>query len=397
MGLAEHLRGCRIRYYLSRLCLLLLLVSCSADSRVESRATGAESADLASFSRATADDLYMEVLRLQSLGLLTDGDFQALQRALDEVDSRGETDAEREEGARTTIASFLRRRLLELSGGEHAAVVEAEAVGRGYLRQVHRAGLDAAERYAEYTLLVAGMLGVPTSQGDMVLMVGLPVGGFLLVRAKGIAARALPRLVRKLTSADEVLEHAHKRGWSCTYASTPQELRQQAGEEALRAAEAGPYHVGASDVERKRPGKVNVWNPSDRKDNCTACVASVIRNSLDGYFNVHADEMEDLIGYTGFERNFNIQASLEYIRKATGLRASKAKIQSLGSYAPVGHYAIFTRWNGTYYRHVVYGRVSPTGRVSVFDPQSMRRMTYEEFLEEYGRVAQPVLLEAARE
>lgn len=107
--------------------------------------------------------------------------------------------------------------------------------------------------------------------------------------------------------------------------------------------------------------------------------------------------MEDLVGYAGRERNFSVQASLEYIRKATGLRASKARIQSLGPYAPVGHYAIFTRWNGTHYRHVVYGRVSPTGKLSVFDPQSMRRMTYEEFLEAYGQVAQPVLLEAARE
>lgn len=281
MGLAAPLRCSRTWYYLSRLCLLLL-VSCSADSLVEGRAPEAEPAALGSYSRATADDLYLEVLRLQSLGLLSDGNFWALQRALDDVDSRYGTDAEREEGARTAIASFLRRRLLELSAGEHAVVMEAEAVGRGYLRQVHRAGLDAAERYAEYTLLVAGMLGVPTSQGDMVLMVGLPVGGFLLVRAKGIAARALPRLVRKLTSADEVLERAHKEGWRCSYAATPQEMRQQAGAQALRAAEAGPYHVGAGGIEGRKPPKENVWNPSNRRDNCTACVASVIRNSLEG-------------------------------------------------------------------------------------------------------------------
>jgi hypothetical protein len=377
------------------LCLLLLLGSCSTDSGLKLSAPGTDAPPLVSDPRATADDLYFEVVRLHSLGLLSQGDFQALQRALNDVAAESCTDEELEERERSTLASFLRRRWHELRSGEHAALLEAESSGRGYLRQLQRAGLDEAERYSEYTLLVAGMLGVPTSREEMALMVGLPVGGFLLLRAKGVAARALPRLLRKYSSADEVVAYARQKGWSHAYASSPEELRNLAGEQAVRAAETGVPHIGTGGLRRPKPGKENPWNPSDRKDNCTACVTSVIRNSLDGYFSHDADEIERVFGHTGWERHLDAEKSLRYITDATGLRASRAKVQQLGPYAPVGHYTIYTRWDGVTYRHVVYGRVSPTGKVSIFDPQNMRRMTYEEFLGKYGKKIDIHLLEAA--
>ncbi len=52
----------------------------------------------------------------------------------------------------------------------------------------------------------------------------------------------------------------------------------------------------------------------------------------------------------------------------------------------MGHYAVFTRWDGGY-KHVVYGRVTATRRVIIYDPQSMERMTYQELLKRYGKAA----------
>jgi hypothetical protein len=170
-------------------------------------------------------------------------------------------------------------------------------------------------------------------------------------------------------------------------------LRQVAGEEAADAALHTEAHVGAH-REQPRPGKENAWNPSDRDDNCTACVATVIRNSMEGYFKYSAADMERLFGYAGRERQFDVNASLRYIEKATGLKATSNSVTMLGG-APVGHYAVFTRWSDGGYKHVVYGRVTPTGRVAIFDPQSMEHMTYEQMLKRYGK-AMPHRLEVAK-
>ena len=115
-----------------------------------------------------------------------------------------------------------------------------------------------------------------------------------------------------------------------------------------------------------------------------------------GYFeHSSADELERLFGYTGRERRFDPEKSLRYIEKATGLKASSKPVAMVGDRAPVGHYAVFTRWENGGYRHVMYGRVAPTGRVTIFDPQSMTHMSYEQMLKQNGGKALPYLLEAA--
>jgi hypothetical protein len=183
------------------------------------------------------------------------------------------------------------------------------------------------------------------------------------------------------------------RGLPVRYAAGDAELRQVAGDVAADAARRAETHVGAP---RGKPGagKQNVWNPSDRDDNCTACVATVIRNSLEGYFKYTADEMERFFGYTGRERRLSVEESLNYIEKTTGLKATADPVSMLGG-APVGHYAVFTRWSDGGYNHVLYGRITLTGRISIFDPQTMERMTYQQMQSRYGK-ARPFRLEVAR-
>jgi hypothetical protein len=344
---------------------------------------------------ASPEDLYFELVRLNSAGLLEPGRMDAIHRALDELDEKYEEGTEsHHEQMRVALASALRRALRDMRQHDDAAVAEAQYEGRAYAGKLNRAGVREAERHAENTLLIAGMMGVPTSEGDMVLMVAIPVGGYLVVRATGVAFKRLPLLLRKLRSADDIPEEAVKRGFRWGYASNPEEMRALGGELAARIADNPPPHVGAAETPRK--GKLNRWNPSDRTDNCTACVAAVIRNSIDGYFNHTAEELERLFGYAGRERRFSTEDSLHYIENATGLQASKAGIAILDPRAPAGHYAIFTKWEDGDYRHVVYGRVTPTGRVVVFDPQSMERMTYQQLLKRHGK-ARPHLLEEPHE
>jgi hypothetical protein len=170
-------------------------------------------------------------------------------------------------------------------------------------------------------------------------------------------------------------------------------LRRVAGDVAAEASLHAQAHVGARE-ERQLRGRENVWNPSNRNDNCTACVATVVRNSLEGYFKDTADELERIFGYAGRECQFDVDASLRYVEKATGLKATSKPVSMLEG-APVGHYVVFTRWSDGGYNHVVYGRVTPTGRVIIFDPQSLEHMTYQQMQKRYGSRARPHRLEMA--
>jgi hypothetical protein len=319
--------------------------------------------------------------------------MDALQRALDQMDAKAGGDEQERMGLyHSLLTAFLRRNLQELRAGEYAALLEAEEESRGYARRLNQAGVREAERYAEHTVLIAGVLGVPTSQEEMVLMVAVPVGGYIVVRVAGVAFKRVPLLLRHMRSADDLVDEARRLGVRPSYVATREEMRALAGDVAARVADAPPAHVGAS----KGPaggGKINVWNPSNRKDNCTACVAAVIHNSLKGLFEHSADDIERVFEYTGRERGLTVEASLRTIEKVTGLRANRKPVSMTDSRAVVGHYAVMTRWDKGQYNHVVYGRVTLTGRVVIFDPQSMKKMNYDELLREYGRSA-PYLLEA---
>lgn len=376
----------------SALLLMAALVGCGSTN--ESVHPDANSGVYDVEADESAEDLYFELMRLHSAGLLPPGRMESLLRALDEVDSRHEEgSAEHHEQQRVVLVSFLRRALRELRHGEDAAVAEAWYEGRAYARKLNHAGVHEAERHAENTLLLSGMMGVPTSKEDLVLMVGIPVGGYVVVKVGGMALQRAAFLMRKFRSVDDVVEHAKALNLHMSYAADEAELRQVAGDVAADAVLRTEAHVGTH-REKQFLGKENAWNPSDRDDNCTACVATVIRNSLEGYFKHTADEMEQLFGYTGRERRLNVEESLHYIEKATGLTATSGPVSMLGG-APVGHYAVFTRWSDGSYNHVVYGRVMPTGRVVIFDPQAMEHMTYQQMQKRYGK-ARPYRLEATK-
>ncbi|PTL84945.1 hypothetical protein DAT35_07810 [Vitiosangium sp. GDMCC 1.1324] len=342
---------------------------------------------------ASPEELYFELVRLHSAGLLEPGRMDAIRRTLDELDGRYEEGTEaHHEQMRVALASALRRALRDMRRGEDAAVAEAWYEGHAYAGKLYRAGVREAERHAENTLLIAGMMGVPTSEEDLVLMVAIPVGGYVVVKVGGMALKHAAFLMRKLRSVDDVVDRAKALGLRVKYAADEAELRRVAGDEAAETALRTELHVGTND--EPFVGKKNPWNPSNRKDNCTACVATVIHNSLEGYFEHSADELERLFGYAGRERQFNPEKSLRYIEKATGLKASSKPVAMIGGRAPVGHYAVFTHWREGNYHHVVYGRVTPTGRVIIFDPQSMTHMSYAQMLKEAGGRAMPYLLEA---
>ncbi len=346
-----------------------------------------------SCAESSVDDLYFEAVQLHSRGLLSQEKMDALQRSLDQMDDKAAGDEqERLALYHSLLTAFLRRNLQELRAGEYAPLLEAEEEGRGYARRLNEAGVDEAERYAEHTVLIAGVLGVPTSQEEMVLMVAVPVGGYIVVRVAGVAFKRVPLLLRHMRSADDLVDEARRLGVRPNYVATREEMRALAGEVAARVADAPAAHVGASKGPRGK-GKLNVWNPSDRNDNCTACVAAVIHNSLKGLFEHSADDIERVFEYTGRERNLNVEASLRAIEKATGLRASSKPVSMLRTDAVVGHYAVMTRWNGAEYAHVVYGRVTPTGRVIIFDPQDMTKMDYQQMQKKYGSKAAPFLME----
>jgi hypothetical protein len=144
------------------------------------------------------------------------------------------------------------------------------------------------------------MLGVPTSQEDLVLMVAIPVGGFVVVKVGGMTIGRAAFLLRRARTVDDVVEQGRRHGFQRRYAADMEALEDVAGGPAAKAMTQRPMHVGAGDGERV--GKQNPWNPSGRDDNCTACVAAVIHNSMEGYFKHSADELERLFGYVGRER-----------------------------------------------------------------------------------------------
>jgi hypothetical protein len=69
-------------------------------------------------------------------------------------------------------------------------------VGRDYARSYWHEGAAAGERAAEATLLVAGLLGTPTSKGDIVLMAGVPIGGMVLSKAVKISKALLGKVIK---------------------------------------------------------------------------------------------------------------------------------------------------------------------------------------------------------
>ncbi|HVG61036.1 MAG TPA: hypothetical protein VNA24_20925, partial [Hyalangium sp.] len=151
----------------------------------------------------SAEDLYFQALRLNFAGLVRPERMEQIQRQLAVVDEEYGEDPDHEMLLRKALLSSLRLAAAEVPR-EYLAVLEAEE-GRTYARRLHRAGVSAAARSAEGMVLVAGMLGVPTSEEDALLMVAIPAGGYLLVKIGGMALKRAVFLLRSSQNTDAVV------------------------------------------------------------------------------------------------------------------------------------------------------------------------------------------------
>jgi guanyl-specific ribonuclease Sa len=156
---------------------------------------------------AAPADLYWEVLRLQAAGLIGEMEIARVQRELDVIEAYYAIDQGRDELVRRTLVAALRRTYGADPGGENAPLHDAQG-GRAYARRLHGAGVRAAESHSQRTLLIAGMLGVPTSKGELALIVALPAGGYLVGKVAALTYKKAALLLRKLRTPDEVFSHA---------------------------------------------------------------------------------------------------------------------------------------------------------------------------------------------
>jgi hypothetical protein len=177
-------------------------------------------------SSASAEELYFEVVRLDGMGLLPSGRMGALQRALDEVEARESDPRERARSTRDSIEATLRRTYAELERDPEAP---RGWEGRRYAERLHRAGVREAEAYAEGTLVVAGMVGIPTSKGDLLLVVAAPVGGYVVARLAGVAFKRVPLLLRRFRTADALVIEAERAGVRVRYVGTADGLASEIG------------------------------------------------------------------------------------------------------------------------------------------------------------------------
>ncbi len=202
--------------------LSVALASCSSSDeslKPDTLKWGAYEVDL----DGTPEDLFFEALRLRSVGLLSEARMHALQASLEVVEERYAQDPAHEVLLRDAIVSHLRLASREVRREDTLALEGYE--GRAYARRLHRAGVNASGQYAEGMVLVAGMLGVPTSQEDALLMVAIPAGGYLLVKAGGMALKRAAFLLRRYKSADEVVRGASSFGLRVQKVSDAASLR----------------------------------------------------------------------------------------------------------------------------------------------------------------------------
>lgn len=138
-------------------------------------------------------------------------------------------------------------------------------------------------------------------------------------------------------------------------------------------------HIGAAGA-----GKFSPINPSSRMDNCSACTAAHIINKLTdvtGDDAMTAEQVERNHGYTGKQRKFNLDQSLNYIKKATGTTSEETGF--MDDPGMPGHYAVFPRVYSERCTHVMYGEVCTDGSRYLYDPQIGLTMTWDQMVEQY--------------
>jgi hypothetical protein len=133
--------------------------------------------------------------------------FAQVQRQLDVAEAYYAAYPDYDDQRRRILVAVLGRVHRTDPGEERAPVHDAQQ-GRAYARRLNSAGVREAEKYAQRTIVVAGMLGVPTSTGELALMLALPGGGYLVGKVTALTYKKAALLLRKLRTPEEVLARA---------------------------------------------------------------------------------------------------------------------------------------------------------------------------------------------
>jgi hypothetical protein len=202
--------------------LALLLAGCAAfDETLHVEETRSKSFGVD--ADGSVEELYFEALRLHSAGLISPERLEELQSHLAIVDDVYSRDADHGVLLRDTILSHLRMAGTEARREDALALSGWE--GRAYSRRLNRAGVKSAGQYANGMVLVAGMLGVPTSAQEGLLMVAIPTGGYLLVKAGGMALKRMAFILRNCRNADDVVRSARGLGFKVEKVADASSLR----------------------------------------------------------------------------------------------------------------------------------------------------------------------------
>lgn len=180
---------------------------------------------------AAPEELYWEVLRLHAAELLSEEELARIQRELDVIDAHYATDRGHDDLVRRALVGALRRTYRAEPEDQNAPLHDAQQ-GRAYARRLHNAGVREARAYAEGTLLIAGMLGVPISKEELALIVALPAGGYLVGKVAGLTYKKAALLLRKFRAPDEVLNRAGALGIRIERVQSRAELENLIGKDA---------------------------------------------------------------------------------------------------------------------------------------------------------------------
>jgi hypothetical protein len=183
--------------------------------------------------------LYWEILRLRAAELLDEQTFVHVQRQLDTAHAYYATHPDYDVQVRRILVAALRRTSRTEPDGENAHLHDGQQ-GRAYARRVHVAGVLEAEKHARRAIFIAGMLGVPTSKGELALIVALPAGGYLVGKVVALTYKKAALLLRKLRTPEEVLTRASALGIRVERVESKAELESLLGKDAVASVDSAP-------------------------------------------------------------------------------------------------------------------------------------------------------------
>ena len=230
---------------------LIVSLACEAERLPDAQSLEADPID----RNASAEDLYFEFVRLRSLDLVTSERMDVLNVTLDRLEADPDA-ADRARVTREAIASILRRTLGELKKTDPELADAMEA--REYARRLNRQGFAISQDLSEVTLVVAGCLGVPTSKGELALVVLLPAGGYLVGKIARIAFKRAVFLLRRARSLEDALIASERVGLELKVARDSPELAGIMSDRSvdgrlLARLKAGFERQGAGGLGKLRP------------------------------------------------------------------------------------------------------------------------------------------------